>query len=210
MNIPILRRARFVLAALALSGVATGQDFTPVKEPQLSYLGITVQAPGTEGWVVAEQRYEKGWRVMYRIAESTDESRTSGVFLKADQYEPGKFAREYTNLEVLAQTVLRETRTPNNSQFTEKWAEIARADVHGTEAWRMRIAWEERNNTNFPGVEFQMEVVQVLMAHPRDPDRILSIACSTRRRLDQEPFSADELAAKFVGGMTFEKVSDTN
>jgi hypothetical protein len=204
MSISNLSRACFLWAALALSGVATGQEFAPVKEPQLSYLGITVQAPGTEGWVVAEQQYRKGWRVMYRIAESTEESRTSGVFLKADQYKPGKFAKEFTSLEALAQRVLRETRTPDNPQFTEKWAEVARADVHGTEAWRMRIAWEERNNPNFPGAEFLMEVVQVLMAHPQDPDRVLSIAATTRRRLDQEPLSADELAARFVGAMTFQ------
>ena len=205
-----LLRTSLLVAALALSGVATGQEFAPVKEAQLSHLGITVQAPGTEGWVVAEQQYQQGWRVMYRIAENTDKSRTSGVFLKADQYEPGKFAGEFTSLKALAQKVLSETRTPDNPQFTEKWAEVARADVHGTEAWRMRIAWEERNNPNFPGVEFLMEVVQVLMAHPQDPDRILSIAASTRRRLDQEPLSADELSARFVGAMTFEKVSDTN
>ena len=203
MNIRILR-ACFLSAALALSGVATGQETSPVTEPQASHLGITVQAPGTEGWVVAEQQYKKGWRIMYRKAESTDESRTTGVFLKADQFKPGKFAREHTSLEALAQTVLRETRTPDNQQFTEKWAEVARADVHGVEAWRMRIAWEERNNPNFPGVEFLMEVVQVLMLHPKDQDRIISIASSTRRRLDQEPLSADEFSAKFVGALAFE------
>ena len=204
MNSAIRNTACLLLASLALSGVAMGQDFVPVQETQASHLGITVQAPGTEGWLVAEQQYKKGWRIMYRNAESTDQSRTSGVFLKADQFKPGKFAREHTSLEALAQTVLRETRTPDNQQFTEKWFEMARADVHGVEAWRMRIAWEERNNPNFPGVEFLMEVVQVLMLHPQDPDRIVSIASTTRRRLDQEPLSADDFSAKFVGAMTFE------
>ena len=204
MNFLILRRAYLLLAALALSGVAPGQETSPVTEPQASHLGITVQAPGREGWVVAEQQYKKGWRIMYRKAESTDKSRTIGVFLKADQFKPGRFAAQHTSLEALAQTVLRETRTPDNQQFTEKWAEVARADVHGVEAWRMRIAWEERNNPNFPGVEFLTEVVQVLMLHPKDQDRIISIASSTRRRLDQELLSADEISAKFVGALTFE------
>lgn len=204
MTISQLCRACCLLAALTLSGPASGQNFAPVKDPGASHLGIAVQSPGSDGWLVAEERYKKGWRIMYRQAESTDESRTSGVFLKADQYKAGKFAREHTSLEALAQQVLRETRTPDNPQFTEKWAEVVRADVQGGGAWRMRIAWEERNNPNFPGVEFLMEVVQVLMLHPNDPDRIISIAVSTRRRLDQEPLSADELSARFVGAMSFQ------
>lgn len=40
----------------------------------------------------------------------------------------------------------RETRRPDNKQFTEKFAEVTHADVRGVEAWRMHIAWKERNN----------------------------------------------------------------
>lgn len=203
MNIAIVR-ACLLLGVFALSGVARGQDFAPVTETQVSYLGTTVHAPGTDGWLVAEQRYKKGWRIMYRNAESTDESRTSGVFLKSDQYKAGKFIREEGSLEQLAMRVFRETRTPDTPQFKEIRAELLPAEVHGTQAWRIRIAWEERNNPNFPGAEFLMEVVQVLMLHPKDPDRVISIAASTRRRLDQPPLSADEFSAKFVDAMTFE------
>jgi hypothetical protein len=204
MNIAIRRLGYMLLANLAMSGAAIGQDFVPVRETHLSHLGITVTAPGTEGWVVAEQRYKKGWRILYRIAESTEESRTRGVSLKSDKYKPGKFAKEHGSLEALAQSVLKETRTPDNNKFTEKWAEVARADVHGVEAWRMRIAWEERNNPSFPGAVFLMEVVQTLMMHPRDPDQVISISATTRRRLEQEPLSADEVSAAFVGAMRFE------
>lgn len=49
-----------------------------------------------------------------------------------------------------------------------------------------------------------MEVVQVLMLHPEDPDQIISVVVSTRRRLEQEPQSADALAASFVGAMRLE------
>ena len=204
MNIAIRHLATIVLAALAIIGAATGPEFVPVTETHRSYLGITVTAPGTEGWVVAEARYKKGWRIFYRIAESTEESRTRGVLLKSDQYKPGKFAKEHGSLETLARTVLKETRTPDNKQFTEKWAEVARVDVQGVEAWRMRIAWEERNNPNFPGAVLLMEVVQTLMLHPRNPDQVISIQASTRRRIDQEPMSADELSATFVGALQFD------
>lgn len=207
MNIATFNRAFLLLAALAAlaaSGTANAQQFNPVTDTHPSHLGITLEAPGTDGWVVAEDRFKKGWRVLYRLAESTDESRTTGVMLMADQYKPGKFAKQHGSLEQLAQKVLSETRTPDNNQFTEKWAEVARADVHGVEAWRLRVAWEERNNPSFPGVVFLMEVVQVLMLHPQDPDRMISVASSTRRRLDQESLSADEFSAKFVGAMRFE------
>jgi hypothetical protein len=204
MNIPIRRLAYILLATLAMSGAATGQEWIPVTETHPSHLGITVTAPGTEGWVVAEERTKKGWRILYRNAKSTEESRTRGVFLKSDQYKPGKFAKEHGSLEALAQTVFKETRTPGDNKFTEKWAEVARADGHGFEALRIRIAWEERNNPNFPGAVFLMENVQTLMLHPRDPDRVISIVASTRRRIEQEPLSADEFSAAFVGALQFE------
>ena len=68
----------------------------------------------------------------------------------------------------------------------------------------MRIAWEERHNPNYPDAVLLMEVVQVLMLHPQDPDKIISIAVSTRYRLEQEPLSADALASSFAGAMRFE------
>lgn len=204
MNKAIRSCACIVLATLATSVAAKGPEFTPVQDLHPSYLGITVEAPGSEGWLVAEERYKAGWRLMYRHEDKDDPSRTSGVFLKSDQYKKGRFARDNGSLEQLAQTVLKETRTPDNNQYTEKRAEVARADVHGVEAWRMRIAWEERHNLNYPDAVLLMEVVQVLMLHPQDPDKIISIAVSTRYRLEQEPLSADALAASFVGSMRFE------
>ncbi|MBM2853272.1 MAG: hypothetical protein HW417_200 [Steroidobacteraceae bacterium] len=39
----------------------------------------------------------------------------------------------------------------------------------------MRIAWEERGNPNYPGAVFLIEVTQVLMLHPQDPDKIISM-----------------------------------
>jgi len=204
MNSVIRRLTTILLATLALSGVATGQEFFPVKETHASYLGITVTAPGTEGWVVAEQRYKAGWRLAYRNAESTAESRTHAVFLKSDQYKPGKFAKKNGSLEALAQTVLKETSKHDAKNFTTKWAEIARADVQGLEAWRLRFAWEERNNPNFPGAVFLMEIVQTLMLHPHNPDQIISIQASTRRRIEQEPMDADAFSEAFVGALQFE------
>src|SRR5262245_52053424 len=176
--------AYILLATLAMGG-SPAPEFVPVTQTHASYLGITVTAPGTEGWVVAEQRYKEGWRILYRMAESTEESRTRGVFLKSDQYKPGKFAKKEGSLEALARRVLKETRTPDNKNFTEKWAEVKRADVHGVEAWRMRIAWEERHNPHFPDAVFLMEVVQTLMLHPRNPDQVISIQATTRRRIEQ-------------------------
>lgn len=204
MNKAIRNRACIVLAMFIASVAAKAPEFTPVQDLHPSHLGITVEAPGSEGWLVAEERYKAGWRLLYRHAAKDDPSRTSGVFLKSDQYKTGRFARDNGSLEQLAHTVLKETRTPDNNQYTEKWAEVARADVHGVEAWRMRIAWEERRNPNYPDAVLLMEVVQVLMLHPQDPDKIISIAATTRRRLEQEPLSGDELAASFVGSMRFE------
>jgi len=68
----------------------------------------------------------------------------------------------------------------------------------------MRIAWEERHNPNYPDAVLLMEVTQVLMLHPQDPDRIISIAASTRYKIEQEKLSADALAAAFVGAMRLE------
>jgi len=79
----------------------------------------------------------------------------------------------------IAQRILRHEIRPSapgrDHQYTEKWAEVARADVHDVEAWRMRIAWEERGNPNYPGAVFPIEVTQVLMLHPQDPDKIISM-----------------------------------
>ena len=204
MNNAIRNCAFIPLALFVASAAAKGPEFIPVQDLHPSHLGITIEAPGSEGWLVAEERYKAGWRVMYRHEDKDDPSRTSGVFLKSDQYKKGRFSQDNGSLEQLAHTVLKETRTPDNNQYTEKWAELARADVHGVEAWSMRIAWEERHNPNYPDAVLLMEVTQVLMLHPQDPDKIISIAMSTRRRLEQEPLSADALADSFVGALRFE------
>ena len=62
----------------------------------------------------------------------------------------------------------------------------------------------ERNNPYHPGVVMLMEVTQVLMLHPLDPDKIISIVATTRRKLEHEPLSADALSSSFVGAMRFE------
>lgn len=201
MNRAILAGAGLLLALLATSAAARDSEPTAVQDLHPSHLGITVEAPGTEGWLVAEERSKKGWQLLYRHADSADESRTSGVLLKSDQFGKGKFARREGSLEQLAQKVLRETRTPDNAQYLEKWAEVKRADVHGVEAWRLRIAWEERNNPHHAGAVLLMEVSQLLMLHPLDPDRVISVVASTRRKVEQEALSADALLDSFVGAM---------
>jgi len=204
MNHPVLRRTCLVLALLAVSLGARASELVPVTVPQLSHLGFAVEAPGTEGWMVSEQRRKTSWHIMYRHASPGDESRTSYIMIQADQYKKGKFARKHGSLEQLAQKVLRGTRSPDDERYTEKWAELARADVHGTEAWRMRVAWEERNNPYHPGAMFLMEGVQHFVVHPQDPDRIMSIRVSTRRKVEQEALSADALAGAFVGALKLE------
>ena len=204
MNKAIRICACIALATFAAICAAAGSDLAPVTDLHPSHLGITIEAPGSDGWFVSEERFKKGWRVLYRHEDSADSSRTSGVFLKADQYGKGKFAREHGSLEQLAQTVLNETRMGGDPRFVEKWAELVRDDIQGAEAWRIRIAWEERRNPYFPNAVLLMEVAQVLMLHPQDPDRIISIAASTRYKLEQEKLSADALAASFVGAMKLE------
>lgn len=85
MNKAIRNRACIVLVTLAASIAAKGLEFTPLQDLHSSHLGITVEAPGIEGWLVSEVRYKAGWRIMYRHEDKDDPSRTSAVFLKADR-----------------------------------------------------------------------------------------------------------------------------
>lgn len=195
-------------ACLLTAGCATtGVDFVPVRDLHSSHLGISLEAPGSEGWLVSEKRYEAGWRIMYRHEDPNDRSRTRVVFVKADHYEAGGFVLAHGSLQELGRSVFNETRegSARDNRFQEKWAEVARDDTHGAEAYRIRIAWEERRNPHYPNAVLVLEVVQFLLLHPQDPDEIVSVAISTRRRLEQEALSADVLASSFLRSMRFAK-----
>lgn len=205
MNNAIRGGACILLAALAASCASTGVEFVPIRDLHPSYLGITVEAPGSEGWLVSEKRYKAGWRIMLRHEDHDDRSRTRIVFVKADRYDAGGFVRAHGSLQELARFVFKETRDSSGKErFQEKWAELVRDDIHGAEAYRIRIAWDERRNPHYPDAVLVLEVVQLLRLHPQDPDEIVSVAASTRRRLEQEPLSADALASSFFRSMRFE------
>jgi hypothetical protein len=198
-----MSRTLVLAACLLIAGCAsTGAEFASVRENP-RHLGITVEISEGEGWLVSEKRYEKGWRIMFRHEDPADHSRTRFVFVKADRYDAGGFARAHGNLQELARSVLRETRdgTPQDNRFQEKWAMVDRDDIDGAEAYRIRIAWEERRNPHYPNAVLVLEVVQLLLLHPQDSDEIVSVAVSTRRRLEQEPLSADTLASSFLRSM---------
>jgi len=203
-------RLLIIAAYLLTTGCATtGIEFSPITDLHPSHLGITVEAPGSEDWVVTEKRYEAGWRIMFRYENPEDQSRTRLVFVKADRYDDGGFAQDHGSLQELARSVFEETRGDSvrteDNPFQEKWAELVRDDIHGVEAYRFRIAWEERRNENFPDAVLILEVVQCLLLHPQYPDEVVSVAVSTRRRIEQEPINADTLASSFLRSMRFAK-----
>jgi len=202
--LPVLGRLGIALALMAATVAARGPEFVPVQDPQSSHLGITIDAPGTDGWTVAEERYKAGWRIMYRHADAGDSSRTIAVFLKSDQFKPGKFAKGHGSLEQLAQVAFKEARAGEDPRFTETVAELNRADTHDVEAWHSRVVFEERDNQYHPGAVLVMEVVQLLMLAPQNPDKILSIWVSTRYKQGQEPLDANALMDALIGTMRFE------
>lgn len=204
MNVAIRVGACILLATLAASCASTGVKFVPVRDLHPSHLNIAVEAPGTEGWLVTEKRYEAGWRIMFRHEDHDDQSRTRIVFLKADRYDAGGFVRAHGSLLELARSVFEETRSGSGKpRFREKWAKLVRSDIQASEAYHIRIAWEERHNPHYPEAVLILEVVQFLVLHPQDPDEVISVAVSTRRRLEQEPLSADTLASSFLGSMRY-------
>jgi len=144
---------------------------------------------------------------MFKHEDPKDMSRTQIVFVKSDRYDTGKFIQEHGSLKELGRSVFELTRgdsvrSPDN-RFQEKWAEVVRDDLQGAEAYRIRVAWEERRNQNFPDAVLVLEVAQLVMLHPLDPDEVVSVAVSTRRQLEQEPLSADTLSSSFLGSMRF-------
>lgn len=204
MNMAIRTAACILLATLAASGASKDIDFVPVRELRPSYLGITAAAPGSEDWFVTEKRHKEGWRIMYKHKEKDVPSRSSIVFLKSDRYRRGKFVREHGSLEQLAGTVLAGTRSPDDAQFKETRAEVVRDDMHGVEAYRIRVVLEERKNPQQPDAVLMLEVAQILMLHPLNADQVISVTVSTQYPHEQEPLSADALASSFVGALRFE------
>lgn len=204
MNAATLRRVGIALAFVLASLAARDPPFVPVRDPHASYLGIAIDAPGTDGWIVAEKREKTRWRVMYQHADPADASRTSAVFLKCERFKTGQFVRELGGLERLAQTSFDEGRQGNDPRLTEKLAELERDSVQGADAWRMRLVYEERDNPEFPGAVLLLEVVELFFLHPGNPDEIISVTASTRYRVGQKALSAGALLAPFTGAMRFE------
>jgi hypothetical protein len=194
-----------VLTAVG-AGCASGAIlFEPVRETRRSHLGIAVEAPGTQHWIVGEKRYEGGWRIMYKYENAAEPASTRLLFLKADRYDPGGFARAHGTLRDLADKVLQETRQGSDPRrFKEMSAEVVRSDLAGVEAYRVRIAWEERDNPRLPAMKLLLQNVQFLILHPRNPDEIVSITSSTRHQIGKEALSPDELATSFLGSLRFE------
>jgi len=186
-------------------GAAGALSFGPVREGRVGHLGITVDAPGTQNWFVTEKRFVAGWRVIYKNEDAANLASTRLIVLKADRYEAGGFARAHGSLRDLADKVLAETRQGSTDpRFKERWAEIVRADLGGIEAYRVRIAWEERNNRTLPGKELLLQNLQVLTLHPKNPDEILSIMLSTRHEMGKEELKPEDLATSFLGSLRFE------
>ncbi len=194
--------ACFLLATLAMPGAAEDPENVPVTELHPSHLGIAIEAPGVEDWLLTEQRDEEWWRITYRTWG--DDDSTSVVTFKTDRYPTGGFAREHVNLKQLARTVLAASRSPDNIFFKEKSAGLKREVMHGVEACHIRIVVEERNNPRFKGTALILEKSRLLMLHPRNPDQLISVAVDTRYRLERERESADELLSDFMEAMQFQ------
>src|SRR6185295_17413720 len=95
--------AAVAVLAMSCSGCASGGVyFDSVREARSSHLGIAVEAPGIQHWVVGEKKYDAGWRIMYKYENAAEPTRTRFVILKADRYEPGGFARAHGTLRALA------------------------------------------------------------------------------------------------------------
>lgn len=204
MNRPVLSRLCIVMALLAAGLAARSSPLYPVRDPHASHLGIVVEAPGTDGWLVAEDREKTRWKIMYQHADPNDTSRTSAVFLKTERFKPGKFARTLGSLEQLAQDSFKAGRTGEDPRFTERLAELDRDTIQGQDAWRMRLAFEERDNPAFPGAVLLLEVVEVYLMHPHNPEQLISVTSSTRYKVGQGQLSAGALLTPFMAAIRFE------
>jgi hypothetical protein len=202
MNMGIQAAACMLLVMLPAPAAAEDPENIPVTELHPSHLGITIEAPGIEQWLITEKREKEGWHIRYRTWG--DDDSTSVVTLRSDRYPAGGFAREHGNLGELAGTVLVESRSPDNIFFREISAELQRRDMHGVEAQHIRIVVEERNNRRFPGTALILEKSQLLMLHPHNPDQLISVSVDTRYRLERERESADELLSDLMETMEFQ------
>ncbi|MFZ2506913.1 MAG: hypothetical protein WAW79_00375 [Steroidobacteraceae bacterium] len=191
-----------LLATRAMPAAAEDPENIPVTELHPSHLGITIEAPGIEDWLVTEKRGKEGWHIWYRTWG--DDDSTSVVTFRTDRYPAGGFAREHGSLGELARSVLAASRSPDNIFFREKSAELKRRDMYGVEAHHIRIVVEERNNRQFPGTALILEKSQLLMLHPHNPDQLISVSADTRYRLERDRENADELLSDFMETMEFQ------
>ena len=126
MNVAIRVGACILLATLAASCASTnvefGVKFVPVRDLHPNHLKIAVEAPGTEGWLVNEKRYEAGWRIAFRHEDHNDQSRTRTVFLKADR---GTYGMGVEAFEEPAQ-ILGMNRKLRNQLYKGKGSQVIR------------------------------------------------------------------------------------
>ncbi len=109
------------------------------------------------------------------------------------------------SLQEVAQTTLENERQSSAPRFRRVRLEMEREDVHSSEAYRLTVASEERDNPHFPDdVLLFMENVQYMWLHPAQPDTAILVVASVRHPMGREHVSARALADAMVQTMMFE------
>jgi hypothetical protein len=179
--------------------------FQPVTAAQQSHLGVSVQAPGIDGWQVHEEREANKWFVLFKTTDPGDSKRTQYVALRAARFTPTEkkvFERD-VGLQKFAEGMLKDGRAHTDKRFRELDSEIVPETVHGIKSIRGVMVWEERNNPHFPGAVLRMDNSYYFFFEPMNTRVMLIVHASTREPIDDIRLSADPLARSFIESMMF-------
>lgn len=192
---------------IAVSSCAlTDSRFRSVTSSHQSHLGITVEAPGVDGWKMHEQRAADKWFVLFKKTAPGDAERTQFVSLEATRFtelEKKVFDRD-VGLRNFVEYRLEEGRAQTSVRLRELESEIVDETVKNIVTVRGSIMWEERNNPHFPSAVLRLENTSYFFFHPRDPNILVTVIASTRQPIKSERLSPTPLAETFIAGMRFQ------
>jgi len=193
-------------ALVAASSCAlTDSRFRPVTSSHQSHLGITVEAPGVDGWQVHEQRAADKWFMLFKKTTPGDAKRTRFVSLEATRFtelERKVFDRD-VGLKNFVEYRLEQGRAQTSARLRELESEIVDETVKNIGTVRGSIMWEERNNPHFPSAVLRLENTSYFFFHPVNPNVLIIVIASTRQPINSERLSPTPMAETFIADMRF-------
>lgn len=193
------------ILVLASSCTLPDPRFKPVTAPRQSHLGVSVEAPGVDGWQIHEERGADKWFVLFKTTDPANSMRTQYVALRAARFTPSEkeqFERDI-GLQKFAEGMLKNSWASTDKRFRELGSEIVPETVRDMKSVRGAMVWEEHNNPHFPGTVLRMDNSYYFFLHPVNSQVMLAVHASTREPSDDIRLSAQSLAKTFIDSMSF-------